>query len=94
MSRHRAPTLVPERWYADARGGEFTSFLKFLGHNIELKQLFFDEMRGYPSAYPKYQDVFVSDEEDSENVKVYSFSVEITDWFEPTKEDIERWDLG
>ena len=82
----RSKTLIlePGKWYADCRGGEFTSFLKFEGHTGPHGNgwFFFSEMRGFPSSYPKWPpDDF------------YAFRSENPDWFVPSKEDIEKWDL-
>ena len=80
MTRHRSPALSPGKWYADCRGGDFTSFLKFAGHDIKNTELYFDEMKGFESAYPVIGGL-------------YTFRVDGAEWFESSRTDVEKWGL-
>lgn len=81
MSRTRATILRPGCWYADCRGGDLTSFLRFEGHSPDKKILFFVHIAGFPSAYPLVDDHYQ-----------FKANPEI-EWFIPNDEDIKKWDL-
>lgn len=77
MKRARAFYLNVGKWYADASGGEYTSFLRY--HSKQGDYYMFDKMVGFQSSY-----IFENG--------MTGFTAE-QEFYSVTTEDVMLWDL-